>query len=64
MVVAVARSSIRPGGCLSSSESQDLTVSLLKIREILFQQALISEADFATHNMRICLDVAFLVKRA
>jgi hypothetical protein len=40
MAAAVARSSIRPSGCLSSSESQNLTVSLLKTREILFQQAL------------------------
>ena len=41
MAVAVARSSIRPGGGLSSSKTQNLTISLLKAREILFQQALI-----------------------
>ncbi|MGG6297995.1 hypothetical protein ACQ4M4_26670, partial [Leptolyngbya sp. AN02str] len=40
MAAAVARSSMRPGCCLSSSESQDLTVCLLKTREILFQHAL------------------------
>lgn len=41
MAAAVARSSMRPGCCLSSSESQDLTVCLLKTREILFQHALL-----------------------
>jgi hypothetical protein len=40
MAATVARSSIHPGCCLSSSEFQDVTINLLKAREILFQQAL------------------------
>jgi hypothetical protein len=44
MAATVARSSIHPGCCLSSSEFQDVTINLLKAREILFQQALSSKA--------------------
>ncbi len=40
MAAAVVQSPIRLGGSLSSSETPNLTISLLKAREILFQQAL------------------------
>jgi len=50
MAATGARSSIHPAGCLSFGEFQDLTVSLLKAREILFQQAPIIDIAIAAQH--------------